>query len=205
MHEHAFPPGATPRVIPKRSGQTLAGLLKTSREVWLQELILPEFSCSCRIDEQRAFVFSGSCDYDIIFGRDFLRKVGMITDFKLGTMTAFDITTPMKHKSFYTNPFSALSNIIDDIKDGQDDCFHSTQILASKYDKVDIDKVVANQNHLNSKQQSDLHKILSKCTKLFSGKLGHYKAKKMHLELLPGAQPKHAKPYSVPRHLLEVF
>jgi hypothetical protein len=126
----------------------------------------------------------------------------MICDFKLGTMTAFDITTTMKHKSFYTKPLSALSNIIDDIEDEQDDCFHSTQILESKYDKADINKVVAHQNHLDSKQQADLHNILSKHTKLFCGKLGHYKAKKMHLELLPGAQPKHAKPYSVPCHLL---
>jgi hypothetical protein len=117
MHEHALPPGATPQVILKPSGQTLAGLLKTSREVWLQELILPEFSCSCCIDEQHAFIFSGSCNYDIIFGRDFLCKVGMKCDFILGTMTAFDITTTMKHKSFYTNPFSALSNIIDDMED----------------------------------------------------------------------------------------
>jgi hypothetical protein len=111
MHEHALPPGATPRVIPKRSGQTLAGLLKTSREVWLQELILPEYSRSCRIDEQHAFVFSGSCDYDIIFGHDFLRKVGMVADFKLGTMTAFDITTPMKHKkNLHKSLFSSFKN-----------------------------------------------------------------------------------------------
>jgi hypothetical protein len=107
----------------------------------------------------------------------------MKCDFELGTMTAFDITTTMKHKSFYTNPFSALKNIIDDIEDEQDDCFHSTQILVSKYDKADIDNVVAQQSHLDSKQQADLHDILSKRTKLFFGKLGHYKAKKMHLEL----------------------
>jgi hypothetical protein len=54
----------TPRVIQKRSGQTLAGLLLTSREVTLQELVLPEFSRSCRVDEQHVFVFSGPCDYE---------------------------------------------------------------------------------------------------------------------------------------------
>jgi hypothetical protein len=114
-------PGTTGRVIQKRSGQMLGGLLKTSREVALQELaIIPEFSHSCCIDEQHAFVFAGPCDYDIIFGRNFLRKIGMKVDFDLGTTAAFDITIKMKHKSFYTNPFSALSNILDDIEDDHD-------------------------------------------------------------------------------------
>jgi hypothetical protein len=93
-----LPPGATPRVIKKRSGQMLAGLLKTSREVALQEMILPEFSLVCHIDEQHAFVFAGPCDYNIIFGCDFLCKIGMKALFDLGTVTAFDITIEMKHK-----------------------------------------------------------------------------------------------------------
>jgi hypothetical protein len=129
----------------------------------------------------------------------------MKVDFDWGTMTAFHITIEMKSKHFYTNPFSALSYILDDIEDDEDDCFHSSQILESKYDWVDIDKVIAQQTHLDKKQQADLHAVLSKHTKLFSGKLGHYKAKKMHLELLHKTQPKHAKPYPVSRHLLDVF
>jgi hypothetical protein len=103
----------------------------------------------------------------------------MKVDFDLGTMTAFDITTTMKHKSFYTNPFSTLSNIIDNLEDDQDHCFHSTQILESKYDKANINNMVAQQSHLNTNQRSDLHNIvLAKCTKLFSGKLGHYTQQK---------------------------
>lgn len=74
VHEHSLPPGATPRVIKKLSGQTLAGLLSTSREVELQQLLLPKFSRSARVDEQHAYAFAGKCDYDIIFGRDFLRN-----------------------------------------------------------------------------------------------------------------------------------
>jgi putative transposase len=44
MHEQALPPDAMARLIQKRTGQTLAGILKTSREVLLEELILPEFA-----------------------------------------------------------------------------------------------------------------------------------------------------------------
>jgi hypothetical protein len=90
----------------------LAGLLSTSRELELHEPILPEFShscCmnqqefshSCQVNQQHAFIVDGSCDYDIVFGQDFLQKIGMKQDFNLGTMTAFDITLKMKHKSCY--------------------------------------------------------------------------------------------------------
>ncbi len=49
-HQEMLPPGATARVIKHRQGQTLAGLLQTSHEVNLQEIVLPEFSCSCQVD-----------------------------------------------------------------------------------------------------------------------------------------------------------
>jgi hypothetical protein len=53
----------------------------------------------------------------------------------------------MKQKSFYTDPFLALSNIQDD---DHDDCFRSTQILQSKYDKADVETVASQQKHLKS-------------------------------------------------------
>jgi hypothetical protein len=68
IHEQSLPPGKTPRVIQKRSGQMLAGHLKTAREASLQELVLREFSRSYCVDKQHAFVFAGPCD-------NFLRKL----------------------------------------------------------------------------------------------------------------------------------
>jgi hypothetical protein len=64
--------------------------------------MLPEFSRSCRIDNQHAFVFAGQCNYDIIFGLDFLCKIGMKHIFDLGSMTAFDITIKINFGG-YTN------------------------------------------------------------------------------------------------------
>jgi hypothetical protein len=125
----------------------------------------------------------------------------MKQDFDIGMMTAFDVTIKMKHKSFYLNPFQALSHILDDIEDKRDDCFHSTQkpILKSKYDKANLNKVIAEQKHLTKLQCADLRAIFAKQEKLFSGKRGHYPFKKMHLALIPGAQPVHAKTYPVSR------
>jgi hypothetical protein len=52
IHQDSLPSGATPKVINKRSGQTLAGLLSTSREVDLQKLYFPEFTHACRVNQQ---------------------------------------------------------------------------------------------------------------------------------------------------------
>jgi hypothetical protein len=54
IHEECLPPGATPKVIAKRSGQTLAGILHTTRAIELQELVLPEFSHSSLVYSQQA-------------------------------------------------------------------------------------------------------------------------------------------------------
>jgi hypothetical protein len=106
-----LPPGATATVISGKTGQALAGQLATMRLVQLNELILPEFSCSSRVDHLTAYISNRKCKYDIIFGYDFLQLIDMTQDFANGTMTAFGIQVAMKPKSFYSNPFSALSTI----------------------------------------------------------------------------------------------
>ncbi len=45
-------------------------------------------------------VFNGTCDYDIIFGRYFLRLIDMAQDFAQGIMTAFSVSVKMKPNSF---------------------------------------------------------------------------------------------------------
>jgi hypothetical protein len=71
-----------------------------------------------------------------------------------------------------------------------DDCFHSTQkpILKSKYDKASLKNVITKQKHLMPLQRTELHDVLQKREKLFSGKLGYYPFKKMHLELMEQLQ-----------------
>jgi hypothetical protein len=108
-------------------------------------------------------------------------------------------------KSFYSNPFQALANIIDDIKNDHDDCFLATQILQSKYAKSDVKTVAQHQTHLSQTQRNELHLLFQKHTKLFSGELGYYPQKKMHLKLLHNAKPVHSKPYPIPHNQQEVF
>jgi hypothetical protein len=59
--------------------------------------------------------------------------------------------------------------------------------------------------YLSTQQKADLKQVLSEFTKLFDGTLGVYPHKKIHIELEPGAKPRHARPYPVPVIHLETF
>ena len=82
INERALPKGCVPNMlkVPIVS-QTIQGIYTTKRKVELDSLILPEFEKNLQIDSQSALVFSGESRYDIIFGQDFLSKIGMIIDF----------------------------------------------------------------------------------------------------------------------------
>ena len=70
-------------------------------------------------------------------------------------------------------------------------------ILDATYNKVDLDKVINYQKHLNKKQRRELKKVLIKYEKLFHGTFGVYPHRKVHIELLADAVAKHARPYAV--------
>ena len=59
---------------------------------------------------------------------------------------------------------------------------------------MDIKELMENQNHLNSSQKEQLKQLFFKHKKLFDGTLGLYPHKKIHIEVLPDAQPKHQRP-----------
>ena len=79
------------------------------------------------------------------------------------------------------------------------------QILEANYQKIEVRQVADNQKHLTNKQGDQLPGLLSTYTKLFSGKLGLYPHRKLHLELAENAQPVHRRAYPVPHSNLEVF
>ncbi len=73
----------------------------------------------------------------------------------------------------------------------------AVEILDVKYEKVEVDEVINQLNHLNIEQKEDLRKILMEHTKLFDGTLGVYPHRKFHIDLVPRAIAKHARPYPV--------
>jgi hypothetical protein len=60
-------------------------------------------------------------------------------------------------------------------------------------------------DHLNAQQKTDLRQVLSEHTKLFDGTLGVCPHRKFHTDLVPGAVPKHFRPYAIPVIHLEAF
>ncbi len=68
-----------------------------------------------------------------------------------------------------------------------------------------MDDVVSQLKHLDDLQKADIKLVLSEITKLFDGTLGVYPHRKFHVELEPGAKPKHAQPYPIPVIHLEAF
>ncbi len=83
-------------------------------------------------------------------------------------------------------------------------CF-AIEILDAKYEMVWIEDVVKPLEYLSTQQKADLKQVFSEFTKLFDGTLWVYPHKKFHIELEPGAKPRHARPYLVPVVHLETF
>ena len=88
--------------------------------------------------------------------------------------------------------------------DWNDSTCYVSEILDAKYEKVLVDDVIDQLDHLSAQQKNDLKRVL-KYTKLFDGTLGVYPHRKFHIDLVPGAVPKHFRPYAIPVIHLEAF
>jgi hypothetical protein len=177
-------------------------------------LRLPEFDKNRNVNQQKALVFqSETCKYNVILGADFLTKTGIDVKYSTGTMEWFNNELPMCNPNLLQNKeFEAMAKIIEIQQekklfgmDWYDPTYYALEILNSKYEKVEVDEVVNQLNHLSLEQKEDLRKVLKEHTKLFSGKLGVYPHRKFHFDLVPGAIAKHARPYPSPVIHLSAF
>ena len=83
----------------------------------------------------------------------------------------------------------------------------ASNILPSKYEKVEIDQVIKEQTHLDTDQKKDLKHALEQYPILlfYNGQLGEYQKRKVHLQLKPNTKPFHSKAYAVPHIHLPVY
>ena len=149
--------------------------------------------------------------YDVFLGGDFLQKTGININYTecqiewLNGQLLLRIT-----QEFHKEDMSLLVDMLYAQEDEEwfgDEFMEllATTILDATYNKVDLDKVINDQKHLNKKQRRELKKVLIKCEKLFDGTLGVYPHRKVHIELLADTVTKHVRPYAVPQVHLEAF
>jgi hypothetical protein len=180
---------------------TLAGSYQSSAMVVMLNLRLPELDKNRNIDQQKAFIYeSETCKYDVILGADFLTKTGIDVKYSTCTIQWFKNDLPLqdshtlKDKDYVAMvEISAIQQEMEFFgMNWYDPTCYATEILDAKYEKVHIDDVVNQLNHLNDQQKTDIKQVLSKFTKLFDGTIGVYPHRKFDIDLEPGAKPKDA-------------
>jgi hypothetical protein len=82
--------------------------------------------------------------------------------------------------------------------DWYDPTCYASEILDAKYEKVFVDDIIDQLDHHNAQQKNDLKQVLNDHTKLLDGTLGVYPHRKFHINLMPGAVPRHFRPYAIP-------
>ena len=203
LHARVLKAGMHPHML-REGVLTTMGVREGVPAITLEEIILPEFSRTRRITKPiEVGIFDAPSRYDMIVGRDLLSLLGIVIDFKKGNSRWGDLTVAMRDRDTFLTPESAMVYFIDLYTD--DENLGDGYLLEAKYDKVDTDELSSKQEHLTPEQRKDLAFLLSERSKLFSGELGLYPDKKVHLNLDPNAQPVHHRPYAVPRNIHTVF
>jgi Reverse transcriptase (RNA-dependent DNA polymerase) len=174
--------------------------LKVDQAVNCHHFTFPEFSKSLKYNELTCQVFNqaADCNYDFILGHNFLIPAKLDLYYTDLTMRWHGRIAPMK----VTNTPQSLC--IDFADDPSDEIF-ITDIKGRKYEQANLSELVASQDHLTLSQCESLLALLQQHQSLFSGKLGKYTTRQLHLELKDGAQPIHCKPYPVPKVHEQLF
>ena len=144
-----------------RKISTLADSYTSSEMVELCNLRLPEpeLDKNRNVDQQKALIFDAdSCRYDVILGADFLSKTGIDVKYSTGAIEWFDNELPL-HDTHYlqSKDFLAMAETIetqleDDFfgMDWYDPACYASEILDAKYEKVLVDDMIDQIDHLNA-------------------------------------------------------
>ena len=150
---------------------------------------------------------------DVILGNDFINRVGIDILGSKRTVEWLGNSIPMQSPPTWDQAEEDFNTLVGSYLIGmENDHFwfdpldnYASEILDAKYDKVDVRDVSQEQAHLTPNQRNDLERLLKKHEKLFSGRLGLYPHKEIKIELLPGSEAVHSRPYPVPRIHEETF
>lgn len=182
---------------------TKGGVFKTDAQCVVPFYIV-DFSTQKRVSwtfHVDSTTLSTRSGYDMIIGRDLLSKLGIDIKFSSGTLQWEDTEIPMREYGELRdrNTVNHCYYIKDDVLSTKQMTKRAVKILDSKYDAIDVSKVVEEQVGLNTCQKKGLHALLTKYKVLFNGELGDWDSAPVSLELLPNAKPFHCRAYPVPQ------
>ena len=87
---------------------TMAGFFKPLGYVILQDIRIPEFDKNLSIDGQLCYVFDTPCRYQVIAGRDFLRRTEIDLEFKKNHIKWMNMSIRMKSPHFSEANYNAV-------------------------------------------------------------------------------------------------
>ena len=132
----------------------------------------------------------------MIIGRDLLNQLNINMRFSNGTIKWEDQVVPRKNfqkigKDDHPSKKELRSTILRSIepKSAREATERVVKILDSKYEKANLDKIVANTKNLDEDQKQMLLKLL------FNGTLGRWNTTLVNIELRNNSKPVNAKWY----------
>ena len=134
----------------------MSGQFRTQARVKL-DFTLPELSPTAKCTT-KFYVTTQKSNYDIILGRDTLRKLGIKIDFQNNTVVYGDSEIDMK-------PISCTRNKHYNINESgatKVETKRLKRILDAKYKKANLKKIVSEAEHLSKSEQTSLLNLLQK-------------------------------------------
>jgi hypothetical protein len=184
------------------------------KEVLIEDIILPEFSATtCISGPIHAIIMDNiESSNDSIIGMDLMPTLGIDIHNSSKTIAWGDLRVPFNpHNYFSSNLFQAvledqMVSLFNEHDANEELLGHKSKTIKSLlYKQHDPHHVAEQQTHLSTSQRQELTQLLVCFPKLFSGKLGCFPNKQVHLELQKDAKPFWCHPYPVPKYHEQVF
>jgi hypothetical protein len=176
---------------------------------------LPELDKNRVVDQHEALVFDGEIRYDLILGADFLTKTGIDIRYSSGTIEWFDSELPMRDPKHLDNSdYLAMAEALEVHREeeqifGRDwydpDC-HAYRNLGCQVREGEHRRGCRPMHAPQHSSKGGLaHRAQGLRQSSLMARLEFILIRKFHIDILPGAKPKHVRPYAVARIHLEAF
>ena len=139
----------------------LMGTFEVNQVVGLEDICIPEMDKNKTIIKQVAYVFQGSCAYDVILDRDFLKTAKMILDFKNCMIEWMDCKIPMlthadrMHVSVHSVEDALLNQEDEEAEIDELSDLYISPIKDAKYEEKDTDKMCQELQYLTHQEQNE--------------------------------------------------